>query len=360
MARTKDDARLAGRYELGEVIGRGGMGEVRAGTDRRLGRPIAVKLLRADLADDPEIRARFEGEARAAARLAHPNVVAVFDTGEVDGQPFIVMERLPGDTLADAIAREPLSPDAARRMAGQMLGALQVAHDAGIVHRDVKPGNLLRADDGSWKVADFGIAKSTEAAVDLTLTGKLIGTPAYLAPERIAGRAATPASDIYSAGVVLAEALTGAHPDDDDAEPRRDLDPALAAVVSRAMAQDPAQRFASADEMREALTTTGPATVPSTPVPSGSSPTATATRVLPHRSRPRTRLHPGWIAAALAALVVVVALVFAMQQDGDGDAPMPAQDTAPSTVAVDEPGAGAPLPESLDDALERLAESVQP
>lgn len=188
------------------------MGEVWAGEDQRLGRPVAVKVLRADLAAHAEIRARFEAEARAAARLSHPHAVGVYDSGEDDGRAYIVMECLPGTTLADELASGPLAPEEVRRMALQVLDALGEAHRVGLLHRDIKPGNILRAANGSWKLADFGIAKGLEPAPDLTSTGLLVGTPAYLAPERIDGQAATPATDLYSLGVVLFEALTGQRP----------------------------------------------------------------------------------------------------------------------------------------------------
>jgi serine/threonine protein kinase len=375
MAAARARARLAGRYELGEVIGRGGMGEVRAGTDRRLGRPVAVKLLRADLADDPEIRARFEGEARAAARLSHPNVVGVFDTGEDDGRPFIVMERLPGETLADEIARGPLAPESARRMGTQMLAALQVAHDAEICHRDVKPGNVLRADDDVWKVADFGIAKSTEAAVDLTATGGLIGTPAYLAPERVDGRSATPSSDLYSAGVVLYEAVSGRKPFEADTPlvvaqmvrdqlpaPLRslcpDLDPRLVDTIERAMDKDPSRRFASAAAMSRALAGDSESTLPR----SHESPSVATggTRVLPAPPRPRRRVNSGWLVAAATAGVIGVAVGVAALRDSDGPSPVPRQTTPTTTAVGDADGSGTPFPASLDDALEQLEQSVQP
>ena len=164
---------LAGRYRLGERLGRGGMADVFDGFDERLHRPVAVKLLRPMMAVREEIRARFEEEAKAAARLAHPNVVGVHDTGEdADGTPFIVMERLPGETLADRMAAGPLDSEWVRRMAGDVLLALGTAHDAGIIHRDVKPGNILIAPDGCAKVSDFGIAKSLEMTGDLTTTGR--------------------------------------------------------------------------------------------------------------------------------------------------------------------------------------------
>lgn len=186
-----DQLVLDGRYRLGDVLGRGGMGEVRAAEDLRLGRSVAVKLLRADLASDPDLRGRFEAEARAAARVSHPHAVAVYDAGEDEGIAYLVMERLPGATLADEVATGPLDQERACAVAGQVLGALGVAHDSGLIHRDIKPGNVLLTADGAAKLADFGIAKVIEKNDDAT-TGFLLGTPAYLAPERLAGHPATP------------------------------------------------------------------------------------------------------------------------------------------------------------------------
>src|SRR5262249_38838477 len=154
-----------------------------------LGRTVAVKLLRPDLAAAPTARRRFEAEARAAARLTHPNVVTVFDSGEDGGVPDLGMERLPGRTLTDDVAQGPLPAPPVCELARKILSALAAAHDSGIVHRDVKPGNVLLTDDGHAKVADFGIAKIAEAT-DETATGELVATPVYLAPERIAGAAA--------------------------------------------------------------------------------------------------------------------------------------------------------------------------
>ncbi|HEX2038650.1 MAG TPA: serine/threonine-protein kinase [Acidimicrobiales bacterium] len=269
---TQAERVLGGRYRLGRLLGRGGMAEVYEGLDERLGRPVAVKVLRSGLRRRAELRERFAQEARSAARLSHPNVVAVYDTGEDDGTPFLVMERLPGETLADRLAAGPVEPEWLRRLAGDVLAALGAAHDAGVLHRDVKPGNILIAEDGCAKVADFGIAKTAEEATggDTTATGMLLGTPAYLAPERIDGRPATPASDLYSLGVVLYEALAGRKPFDGDTPVavahnvrhaevpplrgwRPDLDPTLVAVVERAMHRDPSARFAAAREMAEAL-----------------------------------------------------------------------------------------------------------
>ncbi|HVM04705.1 MAG TPA: serine/threonine-protein kinase [Acidimicrobiales bacterium] len=267
---------LGGRYRLGPRLGRGGMAEVYEGHDERLDRAVAVKVLRPEMAADTGVRERFEAEARSAARLSHPNVVAVFDTGEDEGTPYLVMERLPGETLADRMAAGPVDQAWLRRVAGDVLGALGAAHAAGLVHRDVKPGNILLAADGSAKVADFGIAKSLELAGDLTGTGLLVGTPAYLAPERLEGRPATERSDLYALGVVLYEALAGTKPFVADTpvamaqavlhdvpprlvDLRPDVEPDLAAAAERSMARDPSSRPASAREMARLLAGDDPA-----------------------------------------------------------------------------------------------------
>jgi serine/threonine-protein kinase len=267
---------IGDRYELGPLLRRGGMADVHTGHDRRLGRSVAIKLLRPDMAERDDVRLRFEAEARAAARLSHPNAVSVFDTGEHDGTPYIVMERLPGRTLADVIAEEPVAEDWLLPVATGVLSALGAAHAAGIVHRDVKPGNILLTADDTAKITDFGIAKSAEmisgatSTIDLTLTGQLVGTPAYLAPERLAGAPATFLSDLYSMGVVLYEALTGRKPftgdnfvavaqavQNGEHQPlslaRPDVEPAVTAAVEQALDRDPSRRFQSAEEMASAL-----------------------------------------------------------------------------------------------------------
>src|SRR5919106_4358457 len=203
---------VGGRYRIGRRIGSGGMGEVFAAHDLRLDREVALKLLRAHLADQDGMRKRVLAEARLAARLTHPNVVGVLDTGEQDGRPYVVMERLSGRTLRDELADGPLPPERIRDIGLQVLRALAAAHELGIVHRDDKPGNVLDAGVGTWKVADFGIAKWVHADQTLTRTGELLGSPSYLAPERIEGHEAGPASDLYAVGVFLYEALTGTKP----------------------------------------------------------------------------------------------------------------------------------------------------
>jgi hypothetical protein len=254
------------------------MAEVYDAVDERLERPVAVKLLRPEMAAREDVRLRFEAEARSAARLIHPNVVGVFDSGEDGDLPFLVMERLPGETLADRMqaASGPLDTDWVLRVAGDVLLALGAAHAAGLVHRDVKPANVLLATDGCAKVADFGIAKSLEvaAAADLTTTNQLVGTPAYVAPERILGEPASPQSDLYAVGVVLYEALAGRKPFQGNTpvatayaiqhetptalgELRPDLSPTVVAAVERAMDRAPAARFASAADMADALGVAG-------------------------------------------------------------------------------------------------------
>lgn len=283
VAAPDEEGGLADRYILGRVLGTGATAEVHSGWDRRLDRPVAIKLLRPGLACDPVVRRRFAEEARAAARLSHPNVVAVFDTGEPDGDgpPYIVMERLPGDTLRSALEEGPLPVAAVSALAAQMLSALRAGAAAGLVHCDIKPGNILAAGDGSWKLGDFGIARSAGIAAgddtlgvgggpEDTVTGLVMGTPAYLSPERLCGWAATEAADVFSLGVVLYEALTGRRPyrttdsfpwstalSGRPAEPvrsvRPEVPPALAAAVDRAVCLHPAGRFSSAEQMASAL-----------------------------------------------------------------------------------------------------------
>jgi len=204
---------LAGRYRLDKLIASGAAGQVWRALDLLLERNVAVKLLRPDAAGDQEARARFRAEARNASRLSHPGVAQVYDYGE-DGSPdlaFLVMELVDGPSLAEVLAAGPLDPGPTMDLIAQVGDGLHAAHSAGLVHRDIKPANLLITGDGQVKITDFGIASVTQGAPS-TATGILLGTPAYLAPERTAGRPATPASDLYSLGVVGYECLTGAPP----------------------------------------------------------------------------------------------------------------------------------------------------
>ncbi|MCW2545247.1 MAG: serine/threonine protein kinase [Frankiales bacterium] len=268
---------LGERYRLGEVIGRGGMAEVRHGTDIRLGRDVAVKLLRDDLARDPLFRARFRREAQSAASLDAPTVVAVYDTGEdTRGAPWIVMEYVDGRTLRDILTTEGrLLPERALEVTADVCSALDVAHTSGMVHRDIKPANVMLTSRGEVKVMDFGIAQAATASEStMTQTAAVIGTAAYLSPEQARGEHVDARSDIYSAGCLLYELVTGVPPFVGDSPvavayqhvrenpvPPSEYDPALPpemaatldAVILKAMAKNPANRYQSADEMREDL-----------------------------------------------------------------------------------------------------------
>jgi non-specific serine/threonine protein kinase/serine/threonine-protein kinase len=375
---------LGSRYLLDGVLGAGGMATVFDALDERLERRVAVKVLRPEMSARADVRARFEAEARSAARLTHPNVVAVFDSGEDDGVPYLVMERLPGETLADRMQAGDLDTDWVLRVAGDVLGALGAAHAAGIVHRDVKPGNILLAVDGCAKVGDFGIAKSLEvaAAADLTSTNQLLGTPAYVAPERISGQSATTKSDLYAVGIVLYEALGGRKPFTGNTpvatayaiqhtspaplgELRPDLPPHLVAAIERAIAREPGDRFDTAAEMAEALRV-GVAGVPERPpadatvlavpisatqvlpaiAPAAAPPAVERGAVpLPAAFRDRRRLL--MIAAAgLVLALLLLALATAGGDSGDGaDTPATTPGSAPTTVTTAAPETTVPVTE---------------
>ncbi len=201
-----------GRFRIDGTLGRGGMAVVHLAQDTELGRPVALKLMADHCADDAAFRARFAREAQAAARLSHPNIVQVFDIGEEAGLPFIVMEYVEGETLGDTLARERrVAPERAVEIARECCAGLACAHAAGLVHRDIKPQNLLVTTDGTIKIADFGVAHALDQT-RLTLTGSIVGTARYLAPEQTAGGPITPAADVYALGVVLYELLAGRPP----------------------------------------------------------------------------------------------------------------------------------------------------
>ncbi len=262
---------LGGRYRLLELLGQGGMATIYRARDAQLERDVAVKVLRPEFGQDPDFVARFRDEARAAASLSHPNIVAVFDFGQdASGDQFIVMELVDGQDLA-SILREngPLAPRQAARIGSDVAKALHAAHTRGIVHRDVKPSNILISRDGRVKVADFGIARALDDA-QVTLPGVTMGSVHYFAPEQARGESATAASDEYALGIVLFEMLTGQRPFSGDgaaavalarltttpprpAALRADVPPALDAIVARSMALNPTDRYPSAAAMGGAL-----------------------------------------------------------------------------------------------------------
>ena len=267
---------LGERYEIGGVLGRGGMAEVHRGRDLRLGREVAVKVLRSDLARDPSFQVRFRREAQAAASLNHPAIVAVYDTGEdrttTGATPYIVMEYVEGETLRDLLRREGvLPPDRAMSLSADICAALDFSHRNGIVHRDVKPGNVMLTPDGSVKVMDFGIARAvSDSAATMTSTAAVIGTAQYLSPEQARGEAVDARSDVYSVGCLLYELVTGAPPFTGDSpvsvayqHVREDpklpssvnpaVPPELDAIVLKSLSKNPANRYQSAAEMRNDL-----------------------------------------------------------------------------------------------------------
>jgi predicted Ser/Thr protein kinase len=260
---------LGGRYEIHSVLGRGGMAEVYLGTDRVLGRQVAVKVLERQFARDASFVARFRREAQSAAALNHPNVVNVFDTGSDDGTHFIVMEYVQGKTLSQVIKDAPLLPERAVEIAQAVAEALAFAHENGIIHRDVKPGNIMLTQSGDVKVMDFGIARATTSE-SLTQTATVLGTATYFSPEQAQGAPVDARSDVYSLGCVLYEMLTGSppfsgdtpvtiaykHVKEDPVPPSRlgrDIPTQLDAIVLKALAKNPANRYQSANEMADDL-----------------------------------------------------------------------------------------------------------
>jgi serine/threonine-protein kinase len=339
LERTVPLRELGGRYRLRAFLAAGGMGAVWAAEDAVLGRQVAVKLLGEWLAGDPVAAERLRREARAAARLAHPNVARVLDLGEEEGRPYLVMELLEGESLAARIARSgPLAPAEAAGIAAAVADALHAAHRAGVVHRDVKPGNVFLTAGGDVKVLDFGIAA---AAWEGSLTGgELIGTAAYLAPERALGRPATPAADVYALGVVLYEMLSGRPPFSGEdglalasahiharPVPLRQAAPwvpaPLAAACERALAKDPAERPASAAAFAELLRAT----------------TTTRTHRLPV---PAAVQGPTRRRRAVAAALLLLALLAALPSLGAALAVLGGPDPAGGATGTTAPGTTAP------------------
>ncbi len=374
--------RLDDRYRLGSRLGGGGMAVVYRAIDERLGREVAVKLLDPARYGNDDALARFEREAQAAASIQHPNVVAVHDFGRDGDVLFIVMECLPGRTMADEIAAGPLEVSRVTALLDDVLAGLAAAHDKQVLHRDIKPGNVLITVDGRAKLADFGIAAASQH--DLTETGVVIGTAAYLAPERVRGGRATVRSDLYAVGIVAYEALSGRRPFDEssplalayaitagDAPPLRELRPdapgALCDVIARSMSVDPAARFASARDFRSALegasaVRTGAASTPTRPQVEVAATVSAATERMraapaaprseptpPAGRRPRRRLAALGLAFAIVAAALIVAFVATR-------ASSPARDAPPTVTS----GPGASLPPALESAFDRLDDAVRP
>ncbi len=353
---TEGTRLLAGRYQVGDLIGRGGMSDVHLGTDSRLGRRVAIKLLKPALATDPKFRVLFREEAQKAARMAHPTIVRVFDAGEetvrdasgIETQvPYIVMEYVDGRLLRDIIADGPLEPREAVRIVSGILTALEYSHRALLVHRDIKPGNVMVTQTGQVKVMDFGIARAvSDNSATVADTSAVLGTAQYFSPEQARGETVDARTDLYSTGVVLFELLTGRPPFRGDRaaavayqhiseapvapsslNPR--VSPALDAVVLHALAKDKFERFQTAAEFREDLETAAAGEVPMrrTPVndfnatlfgvnPNVTAGSEAALRQLASRDddralRTQTRPPVAWIWAGIAmVLVILVAVVF--------------------------------------------------
>ena len=346
---------LGGRYEIGELLGRGGMAEVHVGRDTRLGRTVAVKMLRPDLARDPSFQARFRREAHSAASLNHPSVVAVYDTGEDEHAgnpvPYIVMEYVEGSTLRELLASgNKLVPERALEIVDGVLAALAYSHQQGIVHRDIKPANVMLTRAGDVKVMDFGIARALDdMGATMTQTSAVIGTAQYLSPEQARGEQVDARSDLYSTGCLLYELLTGRppfvgespvsvayqHVREDPVVPSQ-LDPDVPrsadAITLKALAKERDQRYQTADEMRRdiAAALDGRPVAAVVPPPMAATQTMSRTTVLPGTTTLPAAAGPpprekrggrvvGYVLLAIAVLAVfVIAALLARSVLGGG------------------------------------------
>jgi serine/threonine-protein kinase len=355
----KDDL-LAGRYRMLDEIARGGMGRVMVAQDERLNRRVAVKLLKDELVQDPRFVERFRREARSVAALSHPNVATVFDYGEDDDCHFIVMEHADGKDLSRVLREDgPLSIDRSSRIAVQVCNALAHAHAAGVVHRDVKPANVIVGAADRVKVTDFGIARATGDST-LTATGSVLGTAHYISPEQASGTSVSPATDVYALGIVLYEMLTGAVPFTGDSPVavamkqvnqdvplpsslNAEVPAALDEVVTRATAKDPKERFHDAKEMGAAIVaavsgTGGAAAGTTLPLEPGAATTLVADKTHSVWPIPDSRWDPQRVGRAvlltLGGLVLIAFLLLIVRLANSDDAPGSRQPTT-STPAVD-------------------------
>ena len=333
----------AGRYRIERTLGHGGMAVVYLAHDEELHRRVAVKVLAEHLAGDDNFRARFLQESKLAGRLSHPNVVQVYDAGETKGSPYIVMEYVPGDTIAQ---RGKLSHLEAVPLALQACAGLQHAHNAGLVHRDVKPANLLVREDDVLKVADFGIARAAELT-RLTQHGTVLGTAAYLSPEQAAGEEVTTATDIYSLGAVVYELLTGRAPYEFESlaelaaqqaggviTPLRDLEPSVPepveTAVMHALAREPRFRPASAADFAHELVT-------APQLPPGAMLATAVTEPLHSRTYRSVPGRSAWlwiVGGAAVAIVAVIVGLFSFGGGGSSTKPQPVQIEAPARGAT--------------------------
>ncbi len=358
---------LGGRYEVGEVIGVGGMAEVHRGRDTRLGRSVAIKLLRSDLARDPSFQARFRREAQSAASLNYPQIAAIYDTGEdrFDGdangpaQPYIVMELVEGETLREIVkSGRRLMPQRVAEIGSGILAALDYSHRHGIVHRDIKPGNVMLTSTGQVKVMDFGIARAVaDSAATMTQTSSVLGTAQYLSPEQARGEKVDARSDLYSTGVLLYELLVGKPPFTGDSPvavayqhvqeapiPPSQLNPDLPAgfdaVILTALAKDPAARYQTAEEMKadvDRLASGDAPTRVAAPVPAAA--VADSTQLIPTTTT--TPAEPpakrgGWYVLLTLGVVAVLGLIFflASQVFGGGGTQVRVPDLTGQTPAL--------------------------
>lgn len=368
---------LSQRYTLTERIAAGGMGEVWSATDTVLGRTVAVKLLSPALSKQSGFLDRFRAEARYAARLDHPNITTVFDYGEDDGSAYLVMELVAGQPLSQIIAeRAPLSAQTTTSILIQAASALQAAHEGGVIHRDVKPANILVAPDGTAKLTDFGISRLVNTA-PLTQAGQVLGTAQYLSPEVVSGQSATVSSDVYALGVVGHEMLSGKPPFHGETivatafahlnQPPPSLPDTvpvgIRTVISAALAKNPADRPATAAAMARDLgmpnTTSG-----SESFSSGAA--ADLTQVLftqstsskvPETANRRFRLHPAWLLGAASALAIGVLAAFALPVGG-APTPVATTTTSPRTAPTTAP-VSAGTPTQIASSQESSAMPVQ-
>ncbi len=330
--RMKAGERIHDRYKLEEPLGRGGMAEVWRAVDERLERTVAVKFLSEHFSDDPENLVRFFSEAQQIARIQHPNVVTVLEFGDHDDRPFIVMSHITGGSLSE-VTGSPVEPDKALALVAGAAKGAGAAHDVGIVHRDIKPANILIDEDGTVRLADFGIAFA-DGAESMTQTGAAIGSPHYISPEQAKGEPATPASDVYALGIVLYELITGEKPFDAqnitgiltghiEREPTPphdlvpDIDPAAEAVVLRCLAKDPAQRFSDGNDLAGAIQEVRSGRADATLLAPAAAGTAEFESV---DTEPTSARDPRKVAALVAAaLLVIGAATAAVMMTGSGD-----------------------------------------